>query len=106
MHMQRTQPEQLGVLYIYRLISTYQVSSARLESRVLNHMKIVVPPPGIEPGPSTFRAGVLPLGVVVSLSLTLINRIVVNTWRVVNVVLPLLTEILAPLTARPVKKLY
>ena len=25
------QPEQLGVLYIIRLISTYQVSSARLE---------------------------------------------------------------------------
>ena len=48
-------------IYIYKLISTYQVSSARLESRVLNHMKIVVPPPGIEPGPSTFRAGVQPL---------------------------------------------
>ena len=34
------------------LVSTYQVSSARLESRVLNHMEIVDPPPGIEPGPS------------------------------------------------------
>ena len=39
MHMQRTQPKQLGVfVYFLRLISTYQVSLARLERRVLNHM--------------------------------------------------------------------
>ena len=48
-------------IYIYKLISTYQVSSATLESRVFNHMKIVDPPSGIEPGPSTFQAGVQPL---------------------------------------------
>ena len=48
-------------IHIYKLISTYRVSSARLESRVLNHMKIVDPPPGVEPGPLTFWAGVQPL---------------------------------------------
>ena len=36
-----------GSLYIYKLISTYQVSSARLESRVLNHMKFVDPDNGM-----------------------------------------------------------
>ena len=58
--MQRTQPKQLGVMvYIYRPISTYQVSSARLESKELTHIKIVVPPKGIKPGSPTFRVGVL-----------------------------------------------
>ena len=61
MHMQRTQPATGSIVYIYKLISTYLISSARLESRLFNHMKVVVPPPGIEPGPSTFWAGVQPL---------------------------------------------
>ena len=49
MHMQGTQPKQPGVFT--------KGSSASLESRVLKHMKIVNPPPGIEPGLSTFRMG-------------------------------------------------
>ena len=44
----------------------FQVSSARLESRVLNHTKIADPPPGIEPGPSTSQGGAQPLHLFVS----------------------------------------
>ena len=45
-------------IYFYSLILTNQVSSARLENRSLNQMKIVVSLSGIDPEPFTFRVGV------------------------------------------------
>ena len=44
---------------IIHLISTYQVSSAKLESQSAQRMKSFLPRPGIEPGFPDCRSGVL-----------------------------------------------
>ena len=54
MHMQRTQPEQLGV-FVYIQVHFDLSGLISKASALLNHMKIVDPPPsGIEPRESVF----------------------------------------------------